>query len=154
MEVLLGTIAIILLACLLIMITLCNKVYGKNNQLIDELAELKSKAAKAENFNQDLMMIEKGDKVIYHNYGLVYNQGKDDEHNFKVTYELEVIEVTTDRVRCKAIDFTSLDKKGQDPGNKAGIINFMKDNWFDKKDVELVVDDSVRRNIKLRDLGI
>jgi hypothetical protein len=50
--------------------------------------------------------------------------------------------------------FTSTDRVGKDSKNKAGIINFMKDKWVSKVDIQLVVDNSIKRDIKLRKLGI
>jgi len=57
-------------------------------------------------------------------------------------------------VKVRAVDFTSTDAIGRDPKNKAGIIEFMKDKWVNKKEIQLVVDDSIKRDIKLRKLGI
>ena len=39
-------------------------------------------------------------------------------------------------------------------GNKAGIIEFMKNKWVDKSSIQLVMDNSIKRDIKLRKLGI
>ena len=57
-------------------------------------------------------------------------------------------------MKVKAIDFQSNDSIGRDPNNKSGIIAFMQNKWVDKSDLELVVDDRMGRDRKLRDLGI
>jgi len=47
-----------------------------------------------------------------------------------------------------------MDQIGRDASNKTGIIQFMKDKWVDKNQVQLIVDDSVKRDLKLKQLGI
>lgn len=74
--------------------------------------------------------------------------------SFKVTYELEVLEVTETRLKVKAVDFTSMDQIGRDAKRKPGIIQFMQDKWVNKNEVQLIVDDSVKRDLKLKQLGI
>lgn len=148
------TTQIILGVCLLLSLILLNKFYSENSKLRRDLSNLKGKNTEMEKFNKELMLIEPGDKVIYPDYGLVIEQGTPKEESFKVTYELEVLEVSTDKVKVKALDFTSTHKVGRDAANKQGIINFMQDKWVSKVDVQLVVDDSIKRDIKLRELGI
>lgn len=142
------------LGCLFFLIILLHIFYSKNESLKKELSEIKAKNTEMEKFNEDLMLIEPGDKVIYPDYGLCYNPKTDKEESFKVTYELEVLDTSTDKVKVRAIDFTSTDAIGRNPKNKAGIIEFMKDKWVSKKEIQLVVDDSIKRDIKLRKLGI
>ena len=142
------------LICLFFLIILLHIFYSKNESLKKELAEIKAKNTEMEKFNEELMLIEPGDKVIYPDYGLCYNPKTDQEENFKVTYELEVLDTSTDKVKVRAIDFTSTDRIARDPQNKQGIIDFMKDKWVSKKEIQLVVDDSIKRDIKLRKLGI
>jgi hypothetical protein len=142
------------LTCLLFLIILLHIFYSKNEKLKKELSEIKAKNTEMEKFNEELMLIEPGDKVIYPDYGLCYNQKTDKEENFKVTFELEVLDTSADKVKVRAIDFTSTDAVARDPKHKAGIIEFMKDKWVNKKEIQLVVDDSIKRDIKLRKLGI
>jgi hypothetical protein len=143
------------LGCIFFLIILLYIFYSKNESLKKELSEIKDKNTEMEKFNDDLMLIEPGDRVIYPDYGLTYNEkGSKNETNFKVTYELEVLEVSQNKVKVKALDFTSTDKVGKDPKNKQGIIEFMKDKWVNKNEIQLIVDDSIKRDIKLRKLGI
>jgi hypothetical protein len=145
---------IILAVCLLLSVILLHKFYSENSKLKKELSNQKGKNTEMEKFNKELMLIEPGDKVIFPDYGLIIEKGTPKEVNFEVTYELEVLEVSTDKVKVKALDFTSTHKVGRDTANKQGIINFMQDKWVSKVDVQLVVDDSIKRDIKLRELGI
>jgi len=82
------------------------------------------------------------DKVIYPDYVLCYNPRTDKEQSFKVTYELEVLDTSKGKVKVKAIDFTSTDVIAKDPKNKQGIIDFMRDKWVNKSEIELIVDES------------
>lgn len=104
-----------------------------------------------EKFNDDLMLIEPGDKAILPDYQLMYISTNE---SFSVTYELEIVEISENKVKVIALDFTSSDKAGKDPANKAGIIEFMKNKWVDKSSIQLVMDNSIKRDIKLRKLGI
>jgi hypothetical protein len=76
----------------------------------------------------------------------------DTKESFHVTYEVEIVEVSMDKVKVKAIDFTSNDKFARDPKHKSAIIDFMKDKWISKRDIELIVDDSMRRDAKLQEI--
>ena len=57
-----------------------------------------------------------------------------------------------DKVKVKAVGFTSNDRFAKDPKNKSSIINFLQDKWVKKKDIELIVDDSMRRDRKLQQI--
>jgi hypothetical protein len=72
------------------------------------------------------------------------------KENFHVTYEVEVLEVSVDKVKVKAIDYTSTDKFAKDPQNKSSIINFLQNKWVGKEDIDLIIDDSMRRDRKLQ----
>jgi hypothetical protein len=39
-----------------------------------------------------------------------------------------------------------------DPKNKSAIINFLQDKWVKKDDIELIIDDSMRRDRKLQQI--
>jgi hypothetical protein len=43
-------------------------------------------------------------------------------------------------------------KTGNDPINRKGILDFMQDKWINKKDIELTVDASMRRDAKLQEI--
>ncbi len=57
-----------------------------------------------------------------------------------------------DKVKVKAIDYTSTDRFAKDPKNKSAIINFLQNKWVNKKDIELIIDDSMRRDRKLQQI--
>lgn len=121
--------------------TIINQMKDKVDSKVKEL----EKQIKAQ---EELVSIEPGDKAILPNYGLCY----DNKDDFMVTYEVEVLEVAIDKVKVKAIGFTSTDKVARDPQRRQGIIDFLDGKWVKKKDIELVVDDQMRREKKLNQI--
>jgi len=137
----------------------CEQIREEKDKVSKEKDKIKKEKEKADAFKKDLIAIEPGHKVIYPDYGLTWTDTDKDGNKlkpeaFKVTYELEVLEVTETRIKVKAVDFTSMDSIGRDTSKKSGIISFMKDKWVEKHQVQLIVDDSVKRDLKLRQLGI
>jgi hypothetical protein len=117
--------------------------------LKSENDKLKSEVEKSKQDKQELISIDPGDRAIIPNYGMIQTDTKE---SFRVTYEVEIVEVSVDKVKVKAIDFTSNDKFARDPKHKSAIIDFMKDKWISKRDIELIVDDSMRRDAKLQEI--
>jgi hypothetical protein len=137
----------------------CEEIRAEKDKISKEKDKISKEKEKADAFKKDLIAIEPGNKVIYPDYGLSWTDTDKDGNkmkpeSFKVTYELEVLEVTEYRIKVKAVDFTSMDQIGRDASKKSGIIQFMKDKWINKSEVQLIVDDSVKRDLKLRQLGI
>lgn len=98
----------------------------------------------------DILGIEPGTMGIIHNYSLQYgSDSTGDKVSFKVTFEVEVIEVSLGKIKVFATNFTSIDSVGRDPKNISGIIDFMKNKWVDRSIFEPIVGDSQRRNDKL-----
>lgn len=130
------------------------KLHGKISELIsskktDEanIAHLKSKLEKA----KEESPIEPGDSAILPEYGLT---SKDANQSFTVDYEVDIVEVSEDRVKVRATGYTSHDSYAKDPANKQSIIAFMQDHWVKKRDIEIVMDDKKKRSIKLNQIGI
>ena len=126
-----------------------HRLYSKIEKLQKENFDLKLVVDKTMKDAEELVSIDPGDRAILPDYGL---QHADTKENFKVTYEVEVLEVSMDKVKIKAVDFTSTDKFGKDPKNKSSIINFLQDKWVSKEDIELIIDDSMRRDRKLQQI--
>lgn len=140
---------------LLISLILNYRLFNINLDLINEKNELTKAKTKAESIKNDLIAIETGDRVIYPNYQLIYGQGSKEEHKFSGTYELEVIEVSEKQLKVKAIGFTTDDRKtSSDQQRMNGVIQYMQNKWVDRKNVQLIVDDAHKRNVKLKELGI
>jgi hypothetical protein len=130
------------------------KLHGKISELIsskktDEanIAHLKSKLEKA----KEESPIEPGDSAILAEYGLT---SKDANQSFTVNYEVDIVEVSEDRVKVRATGYTSHDSYAKDPSNRQSIIAFMQDHWVKKRDIEIVMDDKKKRSIKLNQIGI
>ena len=110
---------------------------------------MKLEVEKTKKSQEDLVSIDPGDRAILPDYGL---KQVDTNESFEVTYEVEIVEVSMDKVKVKAVGFTSNDRFAKDPKNKSSIINFLQDKWVKKKDIELIVDDSMRRDRKLQQI--
>jgi hypothetical protein len=130
-------------------LTFTHRLYSKVEKLQKENDNLKLIADKTLKDAEELVSIEPGDKAILPDYGL---QHTDTKESFHITYEVEVVEVSLDKVKVKAIDFTSEDKFAKDPKNKSAIINFLQDKWVKKDSIELIIDDSMRRDRKLQQI--
>lgn len=140
---------VVLSFAVLISLVFIGKLYSKNLDLQKELSNMKLQVDKVNQAQEELVSIDAGDKAILPNYGLQHTETKED---FYVTYEVEIVEVSTEKVKVKAIDFTSNDKFGRDPKNKQAIIQFLQSKWVNKKEIELIVDDSMRRDRKLKQI--
>ena len=139
-------------------ITIAN-LLDNNNTLRTELdsakreVETSKKPVKKE---EDIFDIMPGDTGIIKNYGIVNTKPSRDpvEINYKVTYEVTILEVSKDSVKVTATDFSSFDLFARDSSNRPGIMDFMKEKWLDKSKVEIVVDQKKIRDRKLSELGI
>ena len=140
---------IVLSFSVLICLIFIGVLYFNNIKLQVEMANMKLTVDKVNQAQEELISIDTGDRAIIPDYGL---QHTDTNESFSVTYEVEITEVSMDKVKVKAIDYTSTDKFVKDPKNKQAIINFLQDKWVNKKDIELIVDDSMRRDRKLQQI--
>jgi hypothetical protein len=92
-----------------------------------------------------ILSINPGDKVLY----IASLSLKDDRtKDFIIKFEAEVV-MKTEKVKLKAIDYTSDDDYGRDVANRNSIISYMNNKWIDIDNVELIIDNSTLRDIKL-----
>ena len=140
---------VVLSFAILVSLVFIGKLYSKNFSLQVEIANMKLTVDKVNQAQEELVSIDPGDRAILPDYGL---QQVDTKEDFHVTYEVEVLEVSMDKVKVKAIDYTSTDRFAKDPKNKSSIINFLQNKWVNKKDIELIIDDSMRRDRKLQQI--
>ena len=140
---------IVLSFSVLVSLIFIGKLYSSNVSLQKEVTNMKLTIDKVNQAQEELISIDTGDRAILPDYGL---KTVDTNENFQVTYEVEITEVSMDKVKVKAIDFTSNDKFAKDPKNKLSIINFLQNKWVSKKEIELIVDDQMRRDRKLQQI--
>jgi hypothetical protein len=124
-------------------------LHSKNVGLQKEMVNMKLTVDKVNQAQEELVSIDPGDRAILPDYGL---QNTETKESFHVTYEVEILEVSVDKVKVKAVDYTSTDKFAKDSKNKSSIINFLQNKWVKKKDIELIIDDSMRRDHKLQQI--
>ncbi len=123
-------------------------LFNKNAGLQKKISEMKLAVEKANKEQEELVSIDVGDKAIIPNYGLIYK----DEDSFTVTYEVEILEVSEDKVKVKSIDYTTTDKIARDPKLKPSILAFINGKWIEKTTIELIVDEQMRRDRKLKQI--
>ncbi len=140
---------ICLVVCLLASIIFNFKIYSEISLLRSKNSDLENKILKTEKEKEELVSIDVGDKALMPDYGLSHTTSGE---NFSVTYEVEITEVSQESVKVKAIDFTSSDKWAKDPSHKQAIISFMQNKWIPKKEIELIVDEQMRRDKKLQQI--
>jgi len=145
-------IMLVLASLTLISIIFSIVLFTKVIELNKELDNAKRDLTKVKEDAQELVEIEEGDNAIIPNYGL--STKGDKPVSFTVTYEVEILEVSVDSVKVKAIDYKSHDSYAKDPANRSSIISFLQDTWLKKHEVEMVMDDKKRRSLKLKQLGI
>jgi len=75
--------------------------------------------------------------------------------NFKVDYEVEILEVSEDKVKVSAYDFTTNESSNsfpRDPSNRATILGFFQNQWVTKSRIELLVDKTDIRDSKIEQI--
>ena len=105
-------------------------LFTKNVELQNKLNDTLGKMDQEKKNLDNLIEIEPGDNGIISNYKLEFNEDVDGENvktPFEITYEVEVIEVSKDKLKVKATGFTSIDSIARDPKRKSGIIKFMEE---------------------------
>ena len=112
---------VVLSISLLISILFIISLDNVKSSVVREKEKLDKERQKLDN----LISIEPGDTCIIPDYHLIYN---DENIKFKVTYEVEVVEVTKEKLKVNAISFTSNDSITRDPQKRNGI----------KKSLELI----------------
>lgn len=121
--------------------------FNRNAKLVDKNNQLNSKVKEVESE----FKVQVGARGVITDFALVQRATK---HEYRVDYEIEVLEVGETMLKVRATDFTSNDKYAADPKNKQSILNVLNVNnpWVKISDVELLVDDTMRRNNKLEQL--
>lgn len=127
-----------------------DKFKAKEKELYDRMQEVEAEKSSVRKTKEELFKIEPGDRAILP-YNLVYTNGND-KHYYKVTYEVEILEVSNNKVKVKALDYVSDDNHANDPANKSSILNVINnksDSWIEKVKVEHIIDTVKRREQKI-----
>ncbi len=115
------------LILILVMISLCVFMFLRTKVIKSNLKKMLS-----------FYEIKPGNKAILPNYSLTYTDNAGKKINFCVTYELEVVEISDDRVKVKVLDISSQSAHGNDPSQRASIIDIVHNNWIKKVNIELI----------------
>jgi hypothetical protein len=155
MNIILTIVIMCLAAALVISVITISNLLDRNNalQMAVDSAKKEVEYTKKE---QNIFDIMPGDTGIIKNYGIVNTNPNRDpvKIEYKVTYEVTILEVSKDSVKVTATDFSSFDPFARDSANRKGIMDFMKEKWIEKRKVEIVVDQKKIRDRKLSELGI
>lgn len=146
------SILIVAFLCILCLSILCVVMWFKNQSLIKLLNESSSTKDKFDEAKKELTKIVPGDMVIRPKYPLMWGKGTDQEERFEVTFELEVLEISDKKLKVKAIDYQTTNKKALDPTSKSGVLGIIDGQWVSKSEVELLVNDRVLRDIKIDEI--
>jgi hypothetical protein len=153
--------AVLIIISFSILFYMLDKLYLKNIELNKSLSKLSniestlskdfdSKISDVEKFYdgklKKILSINPGDKVLYIASLSLKNN---DETKFIVKYEAEVVMKTELKVKLKAIDYTSEDDYARGVANRNSIISYMNNKWINIHSVELIIDNSTLRDIKL-----
>lgn len=125
------------------------EVRNRKIKVEKDYKEIKEKYDKVTSIEESYYSFYPGKKALIYGYGLVQ---KATDTNFKVNYEVEILDVSTNKVKVKAFDFTSDDDIGNEPSLKNSIINFIENKWVDKKYVEPLLDEESIRDKKLNEI--
>lgn len=96
-----------------------------------------------------LMEIRVGDKALKVNHSLYW---KDTRESFNVTYELDVLSVSSTQVKVKGYTFTTTNQRANEKSNFTGILDHVDEIWVNKKDIEPILTEDTVRSIKLDEI--
>jgi hypothetical protein len=120
-----------------------------------QISELNEKVKSEKNSKKNLVKFYIGAKALLNDYGLTHTSTLNDKKtNISVDYEVEVVDISENQIKVRAIDFKGNDSFSRDPKMRQDILRFLQDTWVDKSAAELVLDESHNRQIKLEELGI
>lgn len=112
--------------------------------------EARKEVEKTKRTREKILGVEPGDRGIIMDYELCYGkQGEKDYLPFKVTYEVDIVEVSLNKFKVRATGYTTNSKIPDEASKKAVIIDFMKDKWVERDKIEIVIDDVKRRGDKI-----
>jgi len=130
-------------------------MYSKIKSQVITIADLRIKMSQNEDKEKEFMKFHIGSKALLNNYGLTHTDSKTGtKTSFSVDYEVEIVDISEEQLKVKALSFSANDSWSRDPNHRQGIINFMQDRWVSKKDAQLILDESYNRQVKLEQLGL
>jgi len=143
-----ANLTIIILSSIILILVIFNIVqFNRNAKLVDKNNQLGSKVKEVESD----FKVQVGSRGVIPNFPLVNNNTN---HEYKVDYVIEILEVGETMLKVKSNEFTSNDAYARDPKNKQMILDVLNvsNPWVKMDEVELLYDDTMRRNNKLEQL--
>lgn len=129
-------------------------LFTKIKDLKSKISELENELSKKSEEQKEFVKFYIGSKVLVNDFSLSHTDPSGKKTSFTVDYEAEVIDISETEVKLNAISFIGNDSFSRDPQNKIGINQFMQNRWISKELVQLILDESHNRQVKLNKLGI
>ncbi len=149
------TIALIILSVIILSLTVfVFRLYNRNSELQIKNNKLQKYIDDEKKEKEKIVYINPGDKGLIHSYELctIPKNPSDKKIEFKVAYEVVIVDVAKDKLKVKATGFTSFDTWANDTKNKSSILDFLNDKWVSRSSVEMIMDNATRRNAKLEQI--
>lgn len=74
------------------------------------------------------------------------------KESFEVLYEVEVIDVSTKKIKIKAIDYYTEDKKANESSSRNEILSHCNNIWINRSNFDLIVERRNLREMKISDI--
>lgn len=128
-----------------------NSNLEKSNKSLEyKISSLNSELTSIKDKNSKFYQLSKGSKGLISGFPLEWTSTK---KSFKVDYEVDILDVSTSKVKVNAFNFITSDKQANDPKHKQDILSYFKDKWVNIGDVSLILNESaILRNKKLDEI--
>ena len=139
------------LLSLVLCIFIFSKYINKDNIINDKnktITKLESENIDLKEIKKNILSINIDDRVLFKQNGLSYDKGK----SFDVLYELKVLDVSIEKIKVEAVDFSSRSDIANDPKHRNGLIDYMSNKWISKVECDLIIDTRNRRQDKIDEL--
>ncbi|CAG7581167.1 MAG: hypothetical protein SLAVMIC_00707 [uncultured marine phage] len=120
----------------------------KRKKLKDSYKDIKKKHSISNKRNIELSTMFLSERALC---TLNLTHGK--THQFKITYEVEIVEMTKKSAKVNVINYQTDDTKMGDPKYKKILVDYLDGDWVDLDKMEYVIDsDAIKRDIRLSQL--
>lgn len=98
-----------------------------------QISELNEKVKSEKNSKKNLVKFYIGAKALINDYGMTHTNSLNNniKTNTSVDYEVEVVDISENQIKVRAIDFKGNDSFSRDPKMRQAILRFLQDTWVD-----------------------
>ena len=93
-----------------------------------QIFELNEKVKSEKNSKKNLVKFYIGSKALLNDYGLTHTNSLHNnvKTNISVDYEVEVVDISENQIKVRAIDFKGNDSLSRDPKMRQSILSFLR----------------------------